>query len=94
MAETAMQGMRPSGPQPKGSPQLAQKGSADLKAAILELNRVAETMRMSGLTKSNDYVLDIIECTRKLQGIVVSVEKEMQQLQQGQAQGMPQQGGY
>lgn len=85
MADTAMQGMRPSGPQPMGSPQLAAKGTGDLQAAISSLNSTAETFRMSGLPKSNEYVLDIIECTRKLQGIVVGVQKEIQGMAENQS---------
>lgn len=84
MADTAMQGMRPSGPQPMGSPQLAVNGVGDLQAAISGLNGTAEKFRVAGMPKSNEYVLDIIECTRKLQSIVVDVQKEMQAMVENQ----------
>ena len=91
-ADTAQQGMRPSGPQPMGSPQMAIKGLGDLQSLIAGLNATAEKFRQSGLPKSNEYVLDMIECTRKLQGIVVGAQKELQALVQSQQpQGMQQQ---
>lgn len=88
-ADTAMNGMRPSGPQPMGSPQLAVNGIGDLQSLIAGLNSVAEKFRASGLPKSNEYVLDIIGCTRELQGIVVGVQKEIQQMQQQQIASNP-----
>ena len=88
-ADTAMNGMRPSGPQPQGSPQMAVQGLGSIQQCIHELNAVAEKFRQSGLPKSHEYVLDIIGCTRELQGIVVSVQKEIQQLQQQQIAQQP-----
>ena len=88
-ADTAMNGMRPSGPQPMGSPQLAVSGIGDLQALIAQLTSVAEKFRAAGLPKSHEYVLDIIGCTKELQGIVVGVQKEIQQMQQQQITNMP-----
>lgn len=90
MANTAMRGMPPSGPQPMGSPQMAVQGIGDLQAAIAQLNSIAEKMRRAGMPKSNEYVLDIIGCTKELQGIVVDVQKEIQEMQQAQQSPQPQ----
>lgn len=87
-ADTAMQGMRPSGPQPQGSPQLAVNSVGDLQELIQRLNATAEKFRQAGLPESNKYVLDIIQCTQKLQSIVVSVQKELQEMAQNQGPPM------
>lgn len=64
---------------------MAVVAASRLKAEISQLNSIAEMFRNSTLLNSNKYVLDVIECTRKLQAVVVAVEKDQQEMQQQQS---------
>jgi len=77
MADTAMQGMLPSGSQPMGSPQLWIPVVGALQSQIAGLNKVADDIRRIGGEQANERVLDIIKCTKELQGMVVDIQKEI-----------------
>jgi hypothetical protein len=84
MADTALQGMNPSGSQPMGSPQLWIPVMSALQSQIAGMNKIADDIRRIGGEEANDHVLDIIDCTKKLQGMIVDIQKEIQEMTQGQ----------
>jgi hypothetical protein len=84
MAQTASQGMLPSGSQPKGSPQIWLAVVGPLQTQIAGLNKIADDMRRIGGEEANERVLDIIGCTKDLQGMLVDIQKQIQEATQGQ----------
>lgn len=84
IANTASQGMPPSGSQPQGSPQIWLAVIGPLQTQIAGLNKIADDMRRIGGDEANERVLDIINCTKDLQGMVVDIQKQIQEATQGQ----------
>lgn len=87
IANTASQGLPPSGSQPKGSPQIWLAVVGPLQTQIAGLNKIADDMRRIGGEESNERVLDIIKCTKELQGMVVDIQKQIQEATQPQGGG-------
>ncbi len=81
MAESAMHGILPNGSQPKGAPQFYMPVIGSLQTEIAALNRIADEVRRLGGDQSQEYVLDIIDVTKTLQGMVVDMQKEIQEMQ-------------
>lgn len=81
MADSAMRGILPNGSQPKGAPQFYMPVIGSLQTQIAGLNRIADEIRRIGGEQSQEYVLDIIDCTKSLQGMVVDMQKEIQEMQ-------------
>jgi hypothetical protein len=52
-----------------------------LQTQIAGLNRIADEIRRLGGDASQEYVLDIIDVTKTLQGMVVDMQKEIQDMQ-------------
>ena len=81
MAQSATQGILPNSSQPKGAPQFYMPVIGSLQTQIAGLNRIADEIRRIGGEQSQEYVLDIIDCTKSLQGMVVDMQKEIQDMQ-------------
>jgi hypothetical protein len=82
MADSAMHGILPNSSQPKGAPQFYLPVIGSLQTQIAGLNRIADEIRRLGGDQSQEYVLDIIDVTKTLQGMVVDMQKEIQEMQQ------------
>jgi hypothetical protein len=81
MAQSAMRGILPNASQPKGAPQFYMPVIGALQTQIAGLNRIADEIRRLGGDTSSEYVLDIIDVTKTLQGMVVDMQKEIQEMQ-------------
>lgn len=82
--DTAAQGLLPNSSQPKGSPQFWLPVIGDLQTQIAGLNRVADNIRRIGGEEANERVLELIDCTKALQGMIVDIQKQVSEMAQGQ----------
>jgi hypothetical protein len=83
MAQSASQGILPNSSQPKGAPQFYIPVIGSLQSQIAGLNKIADDVRRIGGDNSQDWVLTLIDCTKELQGMIVDMQKEIQDMQQG-----------
>ena len=81
MAQSAMSGILPNSSQPKGAPQFYVPVIGSLQTQIAGLNSIADEVRRIGGDKANEYVLEIIDVTKSLQGMVVDMQKEIEEMQ-------------
>ena len=81
MGQSAAHGILPNSSQPKGAPQFYMPVIGSLQTQIAGLNRIADEIRRLGGDASQEYVLDIIDVTKTLQGMVVDMQKEIQDMQ-------------
>lgn len=82
MAQSAMQGILPNGSQPKGAPQFYIPVIGSLQSQIAGLNKIADDVRRVGGDSAQDWVLALIDCTKKLQGMIVDMENEIKEMQE------------
>lgn len=88
MAQSAMHGILPNSSQPKGAPQFYIPVIGSLQSQIAGLNKIADDVRRVGGDSAQDWVLDLIDCTKKLQGMIVDMQKEIQEMQEQGPQQM------
>lgn len=81
--DTAAQGLLSSGSQPKGSPQFWIPIIGPLQTQIAGLNRIADDINRIGGMEADERVYDIIKCTEKLQGMIIDIQKQVEEMSQG-----------
>lgn len=84
MAQSATQGITPNSGQPKGAPQFYMPVIGSLQSQIAGLNKIADDIRRIGGDSADEWVLSIIDCTKDLQGMIVDMQKEIQEMQEAQ----------
>jgi hypothetical protein len=82
MGQSALNGILPNASQPKGAPQFYIPVIGSLQSQIAGLNKIADDVRRIGGDSAQDLVLDLIDCTKTLQGMIVDMQKEIQEMQQ------------
>lgn len=89
--ETAAQGLLSSGSQPKGSPQFWIPLIGPLQTQIAGINKIIDDMSRIGGMEADERIYDLIEVTKKLQGMIVDIQKQTEEMSQGANPGQQQQ---
>jgi hypothetical protein len=88
MGDAASQGIVPNATQPKGSPQLYIKAIGMIRSKVAELNTIMDGMFREAGTDDTIHkaVKEVMDCIQKLQGVSITLETHLKELQATQAQ--------